>query len=107
MSPQTTRIGEIVNRKDPARHPVKVTIVKRISIFRLKVLSSLRNPTAPPSYPGKTATALVAFAATGGTPEKTKAAKVKNVPPLSIVFKIPAPNAAKIIIAISNLESFK
>ena len=96
---------DAINRPAPTKPPASVQSVSRISNPRSKARSSLANPNVPDKYPGNTATALVALAATGGRPAKTSAGKVRKLPPPAIVFKTPAANAAKINTIHSNIDA--
>src|SRR5258708_25155819 len=77
----------------PIAPPRSAGIVSSI-IQRGTVASSRRNPTAPASDPGQSATAFVAFAITGSTPTHIKAGNESNVPPPAMELMVPATKAA-------------
>src|SRR5690554_6650748 len=88
------RFEETINSADPMAAPMIVTQTRSPICRPLNLLSSRLKSSAPPKYPGKTATALVALAATGGTPASTRAGKVRKVPPPASVLSVPASRAA-------------
>ncbi len=79
---------------DPIAPPIMVSPVSRATSRRSMRATSRRNPRAAARYPGRAATVVVALADTSGTPVKTSAGKVMNVPPPATAFSMPPKNPA-------------